>query len=92
VSPLDGINGARPPFIGPGKRSTVAAAEQMASTPKQRSSIIQPECPVGEVPIRLKDLSPPTLPEPAGNSTQINGWLGRGDIQVVLGRTTSLST
>ena len=26
MSPLDGINGARPAFIGPGKRSTVATA------------------------------------------------------------------
>jgi len=34
VSPLDGINGARPAFIVPEKRSTVAAAEQMASQPK----------------------------------------------------------
>jgi hypothetical protein len=37
VSPLDGINGARPAFIGPEKRSTVAAAEQMASQPKRHS-------------------------------------------------------
>jgi hypothetical protein len=34
VCPLDGINGGRPAFIGPEKRSTVAAAEQTAFQPK----------------------------------------------------------
>jgi hypothetical protein len=70
VSPLDGINGARPAFIGPEKRSQVAVAEQMALSPKQRNSIIQPECPVAEVPVHAFQTTVINRVSPEGDLSQ----------------------
>src|SRR5882724_8820593 len=82
------------PSPGPRSDQRSRSPNSWRLSPRQRSSIIQPEGPVGEVPVRLKDLSPPILPEPdrrqeaRGNryATQINAWIGRRRIRVALGR------